>query len=275
MTDETRDWSDAEVAEAVRENPLWYHTMELRPGIVTPGWFDVRSTVDHLPWPEVSGKRCLDIGTYDGFLAFELERRGAAEVVATDIAGHEGWDWPAATRAKGPEYLASVAGIKGRGFEVAHRALRSSVTKRVISIYDLSPETVGTFDVVVMGALLLHLRDPVRALEAVRSVCAGQFMSSEQVDPQLTLMHPRTPVTTLGHLGIVQWHVPNVVAHRTMIEAAGFTIERTVKPYELRYGPAHPPGLQGVRGAAQSLMRRLVGGGSGVPYSAVLARPAI
>ena len=42
-----------------------------------------------MPWPDVRGKRCLDVGTYDGFLAFELERRGAASVVATDIMWNE------------------------------------------------------------------------------------------------------------------------------------------------------------------------------------------
>ena len=74
--------------EAVDAVPLWYHTLELAPGVVTPGWFDLRPIVSLLPWPDVRGKRCLDVGTYDGFLAFELERRGAAEVVATDISDH-------------------------------------------------------------------------------------------------------------------------------------------------------------------------------------------
>lgn len=72
--------------------------MELAPGVVTSGWFDLRPIVDRMPWPDVRGKRCLDIGTYDGFLAFELERRGAAEVVCTDVDDHRGWDWPAHTR---------------------------------------------------------------------------------------------------------------------------------------------------------------------------------
>jgi 2-polyprenyl-3-methyl-5-hydroxy-6-metoxy-1,4-benzoquinol methylase len=35
-----------------------------------------------------------------------------------------------------------------------------------MSVYDLSPERVGRFDVVVCGSLLLHMRDPARALEA-------------------------------------------------------------------------------------------------------------
>jgi len=76
-------------AAAVAANPMWYHSIEVAPGLVTPGLFDLRPIVERLPWPDVRGKRCLDVGTYDGFLAFELERRSAAEVLATDIADHE------------------------------------------------------------------------------------------------------------------------------------------------------------------------------------------
>ena len=84
----------ADARAAVDQVRLWYHTMELAPGVVTPGWFDLRPILDRLPWPDVEGKRCLDVGTYDGHLAFELERRGAAEVLALDISDHESWDWP-------------------------------------------------------------------------------------------------------------------------------------------------------------------------------------
>ena len=117
-----------EIRQAVDANPLWYHTLELGEGVITPGWFDLRSVVDRLPWPDVRGKRCLDVGTFDGFFAFELERRGAAEVVATDIADHEQWDWPPRIRARGVEYLRAVAGPrKGIGYEIARELLGSSV----------------------------------------------------------------------------------------------------------------------------------------------------
>ncbi len=84
----TGDPDPARAREAVARNPLWYHTIDVAPGVSTPGVFDLRPVVGLLPWPDVRGKRCLDVGTYDGYLAFELERRGAAEVVVTDIAGH-------------------------------------------------------------------------------------------------------------------------------------------------------------------------------------------
>ncbi len=118
----------ASARDAAAQPKLWYHTIELAPGVVTPGWFDLRPIVAQLPWPDVRGKRCLDVGTYDGFLAFELESRGAAEVVAADIATPADWDWPLAARANGPAALAQMAGSEpGRGFEAARDALSSAV----------------------------------------------------------------------------------------------------------------------------------------------------
>jgi tRNA (mo5U34)-methyltransferase len=63
----------------------WWHTIEIEPGLVTRGGWDLRPTADVMPWPDLAGKRCLDVGTMDGFWAFELERRGASEVLAIDV----------------------------------------------------------------------------------------------------------------------------------------------------------------------------------------------
>jgi tRNA (mo5U34)-methyltransferase len=254
---------------------LWYHTLDLGNGVVTPGWMDLRPVVHRLPWPEVRGKRCLDVGTYDGFFAFELERRGAASVVATDISDHAQWDWPRADRERGAEYLAMVAGEKGRGFAVAHEALGSAVEKREISVYELSPEAVGEFEVVVCGSLLLHLKDPVRALEAIRSVCApgAWFLSAEQVDPVLTLLSPRRPATWFRAGHQTQWQLPNVPGLRAMVESAGFQVERAVRPYAVPFGAGYQRGgVLGVRALAHRALTALVTRGRGVPHAAVLAR---
>jgi tRNA (mo5U34)-methyltransferase len=263
---------------AVSEGPtLWYHTLELPGGVVTPGWFDLRDQVARLPWPDVRGKRCLDVGTYDGFYAFELERRGAAEVVATDIPDHEDWDWPAALRARGGDELAAIAGEKGRGFEVAHDALGSSVEKRTINVYELSADELGTFDVVVCGSLLLHLRDPVRALEAIRGVCAGSFMSIEAISLPLTALFRRRPVADLcDDDNRCQWWTVNAAGHRRLVEAAGFEVARTVAPFAEPFGVRHPARSQrprGLRQLAGAGLERALLGGRGVPHAALVARP--
>ena len=257
----------------VASQSLWYHTMELAPGVVTPGWFDLRPVVDRLPWPDLRGKRCLDIATYDGFLAFEMERRGAAEVVATDIASHTEWDWLPRERASGVEYLHEIAGTKGRGFEIAAAALGSSVKRHFVNIYDLDPDVIGEFDFVVCGSLLLHLRDPFRALEAVRRVCRGEFLSAEQVDVATTALSKRRAIYRL-YARDGQWVVPNVAGHRKMLEVAGFDVVRTIAPYAIPTGVSHPPHGRVWAHRARVLAQRAVIGGEGVPMSAARCRPA-
>jgi tRNA (mo5U34)-methyltransferase len=268
---------EREARAAVAANPLWYHAMELAPGVETPGWFDLRPIVDKLPWPDVRGKRCLDIGTYDGFLAFELERRGAAEVVATDISDHDRWDWPPRLRAAGPQYIAAIAGQKGAGFAIARELLGSSVEHRELSVYDLAPgEELGTFDVVVCGSLLLHLRDPLWALEAIRSVCDGWFLSADHVELRLSLVHPRTPLVRVdGTSSGLHWWRPSTRGHRQMLEAAGFDVERESGIYAIPFGVGHPVRRErrSARRVAAALARRAVAGNDGVPHHAVLARP--
>ena len=241
-----------ELRGRVGGNPLWYHTIDLGSGIVTPGWFDLRPVVSRMPWPDVRGMRCLDVGTYDGFLAFELERRGAREVVATDIDDHLLWDWLPEERAGGPQLLAELAGPeRGHGFRIAADALGSSVERRSLSVYDLTPERVGTFELVVMGSLLLHLRDPMGALEAIRSVCEGAFLSAETIDLPLSRLHPRRPLARLKGVRS-QWWVPNVAGHRRMLTVAGFSIARPGRPYVIPLGPEHPQRRRSRTGALRA-----------------------
>jgi tRNA (mo5U34)-methyltransferase len=266
----------ADLRARVDAHPLWYHTLELGSGVVTPGWFDLRPIVDRLPWPDVLGKRCLDVGTFDGFLAFELERRGAREVIATEIGDERSWDWPPDVRRQGPAKLTElVSAQRSRGFEIAREALGSSVQRLEISVYDLDPETVGRFDVVVCGSLLLHLRDPQRALEAIRGVCDEALLSAEEVRGGLSILHPRRPLAELDGSGeLLQWWVPNVAGHRRMVFAAGFEIQRATRPYAVPFGVGHP-GLGNWRARSRLWARRLLLGHAGVPHAAVLARPRL
>lgn len=258
-----------DVQRAVDSVAGWYHTIDLPHGVTTPGWFDLRPMVDRLPWPDVAGLRCLDVATFDGFLAFELERRGAGEVVATDIAGHGDWDHLPGVEQEAAAYHGAVFGQKGTGFSVAAECLGSKVRREIVNVYDLSPDRVGTFDVVVCGALLLHLRDPFRALEAIRSVCRGTFLSVEPVDVRLPSLLARTPALILeGSVG--QWAMPTAAGHPRMLEVAGFRIERTVQRFVEPFGVSHPPRS---RSMADRIRARWLGG-HGVPQSAVLCRPA-
>lgn len=258
---------------AVASNPFWYHAMEVAPGVETPGWFDLRPIVEKMPWPDLRGKRCLEVGPYDGFLSFEMERRGAAEVVAADIGSPWDWDWPLRSRTSGPEVVAAASGERtGRGFETAKRILGSAAERVEISAYDLSPENVGTFDFVVCGSLMLHLRDPVRALEAIRGVCRERFLSAETISLGLTVAHRKPAARLLGG-DRCQWWIPNPAGHRLMLRAAGFEIERRAAPYAIPLGPAHPSRGKLLKASREHLLAAPVTRGVGVPHSAALCRP--
>src|SRR3954449_7987341 len=156
--------------EAVAANPAWYHTIELAPGVVTPGQIDLRGVVDRVLPKDLTGKRALDVGTFDGFWAFELERRGA-EVVAIDVGAVDEAQWPPLQRER-LRARAEEWGIElGRGFALASEALGSRVPRIVRSVLEVTPEDLGgEVDLVFMGALVLHLRDPVGALERLHGV---------------------------------------------------------------------------------------------------------
>jgi len=240
---------------------------------VTPGWFDLRPVVARMPWPDLRGKRCLEVGPYDGHLSFEMERRGAAEVIAADIGSPSEWDWPWRSRTKGPQVIAAMSGERtGEGFRIAKETLGSGVERVEVSAYDLHPDNVGTFDFVVCGSLLLHLRDPVRALEAIRGVCTGQFLSAETISPALTMVHGPRPAARLQGGELCQWWIPNPAGHRSMLEAAGFEVQSTVRPYAIPFGPAHPKGA-GPKVWPGRLLTAAVTGAVGVPHVAALCRP--
>ena len=265
----------ADAQAAIATVPSWYHSIEVAPGVVTPGAFDLRPIVDRLPWPDVRGKRCLDVGTYDGFLAFELERRGAAEVVAVDLPGYEHWDWELEQRAMGPEYMRRVAGTHvGAGVRIARELLGSAVELEHVSVYELDPESIGQFDVVVCGSLLLHLRDPLRALAAIRSVCRGVLLSTNTVELGLSLLHPRRPLFRLdGTSGATQWWLSNRAGNRQLLRASGFELIQESGLYAIPFGPIHPRPSRRPLSLLRSAGRIALAGRDGVVHQAFLARP--
>ncbi|HWI06193.1 MAG TPA: hypothetical protein VNT54_01600, partial [Solirubrobacteraceae bacterium] len=67
--------------------PFWWHSIDLGHGVVTPGHKSadaLRAELDALALPDLRGRSVLDVGGWDGFFAFEAERRGAARVAVVD-----------------------------------------------------------------------------------------------------------------------------------------------------------------------------------------------
>ncbi|HEV3000587.1 MAG TPA: class I SAM-dependent methyltransferase [Solirubrobacteraceae bacterium] len=266
------DAADLRAEVAGRE---WYHTLELAPGVITPGWFDLRAVAAKVPLPaSLAGMRCLDVGTFDGFWAFEMERRGAAEVVAVDVNDPRAWDWPPGSD---PQVVAALAARKreGAGFALAHRALGSRVRLVERSVYELDPAELGRFDLVYLGSLLLHLRDPVLALDRVRRVCAGRLLLVDTVEATLSLMFPRRPVARLDGAGRPWWWQANVAGLVRMVEAAGFRVLTGPRLIRFRRGPGQPiPRPTRALATSRTARRDLAVALLGDPHAAILAAPA-
>lgn len=181
--------ADADIRAKIESVPNWYHRFELRPGLVTPGVNDTTEVLRALQLPKsAAGLRVLDLGTRDGFFAFELQRRGA-EVVAID-------------------YMP----IESTGFAVAREILGADVVYTQENIYNLRPDAHGTFDLILFLGLLYHLPDPMRALRIVRQLCRGELYLETQVLDNALLL-PDGTLTTLDavspglrELPIMQFH---------------------------------------------------------------------
>lgn len=193
----------------------WYHTIDLGRGIVTPGADDTAQRLARIGLPSsLEGLSVLDIGAWDGFFSFECERRGAARVVAADYYSWHGSGW----------------GTK-QGFQVAREALGSRVEDVDIDVMDLSPERIGTFDVVLFLGVLYHLRHPLLALERVASVTRGLLIVETVVD----LVGHRRPAMAFYegrelNNDPTNWWGPNLPAVCAMLRSVGFQSVTTPTP---------------------------------------------
>jgi tRNA (mo5U34)-methyltransferase len=240
-TDET-----AQLRERAERYP-WYHSIELGDGVVTSGMFDHRPVLDHYPIPaDLSGKRCLDVATMDGFWAFEMERRGAASVTAIDIDSPDDLDWPASLRA---DHDRKMDETKADRFALAKETLGSNVERVILSAYDLSPE-LGTFDFVFCGDLLLHLKDPITPVENIRSVCTGSAVIVNVI--KRFRFRESTPMADLDGIDTFTWWTTNLAGLVRIVRAAGFARVEPGEPFELPFSDGSD--WQGLRGAVHAFV---------------------
>jgi 2-polyprenyl-3-methyl-5-hydroxy-6-metoxy-1,4-benzoquinol methylase len=214
----------------------WHHDYEIVPGVFTPGGsqIDPQKTVSAYGVPDdLTGMTALDIGTFDGPYAFELERRGAT-VTAIDI--------------QPPDVTA---------FNVAHQILGSQVNYIQGSIYDLPQLTDQRFDIVFFPGVYYHLKHPIMAFEQIAKVMidggklhfigeclisyaerldgsretGGWIKQAADSDVPLCLSYPGL------YKGVSNWFVPNLACIKSWLTAAGFTLER----HGFYHAPAETP----------------------------------
>lgn len=201
--------------------------MDLGHGVVTHGQDNSPRKLKRLKLPEsLVGKSVLDVGAWDGFFSFEAERRSAKRVLATDSFVWRGdVDW-----------------ADKSGFDLAKQALRSNVEEMEIDVLDLSPSTVGTFDVVLFLGVLYHMKHPLLSLERVASV-TGELLVIETVVDMLSARRPAIAYYADDELALdrTNWCAPNPAALVAMLKTVGFKrirIVSTVRPLWFRVAKA-------------------------------------
>jgi SAM-dependent methyltransferase len=211
----------------------FYHTMELPDIGIVEGQWDLRGRLqDYLAGVNVSGKRVFDVGAASGFLSFEMEKAGA-DVVSMDaddadriamlpfhnsLYSTDRSEWRRRTNA----FLERLK----NSYWLAHRLYGSRNAVFYGDVYDV-PEALGKFDVVVVGQLLVHLRDPITALASVSRRCSDTLILAEGMvdsDERIARFHARADV---GPEWI--WWQYSTGLYRELMGILGFEVVRVVE----------------------------------------------
>lgn len=165
------------------EDCLFYHTLATPEGEIAGEW-DLRDGVDaYLGNVAFAGKSVLEIGPASGFLSFHMERAGAS-VTAVEPTMERLWDtFPldgfdvAAWR---DEFLGNIRGVRNSFWYLHH--LFGSKVRLVETEPEAIPAAVGTFDIGLLGSILLHTRNPFSILESVAARVRETLIVTELYD---------------------------------------------------------------------------------------------
>ena len=205
----------------------WWHSIDLgdcwSAGVKKPAVIQAEAAVTFKDG--VAGKTVLDIGAWDGFFSFEAERLGASRVLATD---HFCWS--------GPGW-----GTKD-GFDYAHMMKKSKVESLDIDLPQISLETVGLWDVVLLLGVLYHLKDPYAGLELAAKVCSDTLIV-ETVTALNDFPESVARYYFKGELNkdATNFWAPNTLCLELMLKEIGFSeVEIIPSPSWPANGPGHP-----------------------------------
>jgi tRNA (mo5U34)-methyltransferase len=197
----------------------WFHSIDLGHGVVTAGGkspavhaAEARAFFDRV---DLAGRSVIDVGAWNGFYSFEAKRRGAARVLATD---HFVW---VSDQFRGRET-----------FEFARKCLNADVEALEIDVPALSPERVGTFDVVLFLGVFYHLYDPIDGLGRAARLAKELLIVETALDLQdvpkpAMVFYPGAELAE----DVTNWWGPNVLCMVDLLRGLGFTtIDATSHP---------------------------------------------
>lgn len=229
--------------------PFWWHSIDLGGGIVTPGFKSSEILAAELEATELPtdlrGMSILDIGGWDGFFAFEAERRGAERIGvldhymwSMDIPGQQAYWRDCAEQGVDPlpyeqtEYWQPDTMPGRQGFDVARAALDSRVKPIELDFMECDLATFGRWDIVLYLGVLYHMQDPIRALRRLYEVTGTLAIVETEA---LTIPEHETepywrfyPRAELNH-DVSNWWVPNLAGLVGGLESAGFSDVRVVR----------------------------------------------
>ena len=221
--------------------PYWYHRIELPGRVITPGWAPINSDAYRVP-SDLTGLRVLDVGAWDGYWSFEALRRGAREVLAIeDFSDH------IAPQEEAPRNWDT--------FDLCREAFGFSpetCRREELSLYDLTPERHGMFDVVFFFGTLYHCRYPLLALDTLSAVCkTAIYIESATCNRcsgynEADGYNQRDVVAQFFSKGAfgqpTNWWMPTIECMALMVQAAGWP---NSEAWELTETPANIPECRG------------------------------
>ena len=214
-----------ELKSRVAAIPYWYHKIALPGGVTTPGWAPLSVEAYQVP-DDLTGKRVLDVGAWDGFWTFEALKRGAREVVAIDDFSD---DLGRLEDRERPQW---------ETFDLCREAFGYDDTvcrRHEMSVYDVSEDALGRFDVVFFFGTLYHLRYPLLGLDRIAALCDGEiYIETAILDdyspyqggmgkgyPGEQVVMEFYPRAEYGN-NATNWWVPTLYCVLGMLTAAGF-----------------------------------------------------
>jgi 2-polyprenyl-3-methyl-5-hydroxy-6-metoxy-1,4-benzoquinol methylase len=201
----------------------WYHKFEIVPDVMTPGRVLItpKELLDKYGFPsDVTGKKVLEIGAFDGAYTFEVEKRGGI-VTAMDIQHKD-----------------------HTGFSVAHKILNSQVKYVQCDVSNLNPDAHGKYDIVLFLGVYYHILHPLLAFQNIFNVLndgglifySGHILDySYRIDPlmakhenELKAIVDKIPLTHFSlehHAGVwSNWYIPNLLCLNDWLKTAGFEV---------------------------------------------------